>query len=123
MGFTLAPNGVILRLMDKAPCDLSAFVSGQRTFSVRDVMDAAHFRGELESCWQRLLASVEAEERAAELDPPSEAALQGLAEQFRYDRDLITAEETEHWLEERGLSFDDFSYHFLRRYWKERPGA
>ncbi len=43
-----------------------------------------------------------------------EAALQSAVEQFRYERDLITAEETERWLEARGLTLDDFSDYFVR---------
>ena len=35
-------------------------------------------------------------------------------------RDLITAEDTERWLEERGLTLDDFNGYFVRHYWADR---
>ncbi|MEP6685523.1 MAG: hypothetical protein ABJB22_01990, partial [Verrucomicrobiota bacterium] len=40
------------------------------------------------------------------------------AQAFRYAHNLITAEETEHWLEERGLTLEDFSDYFIRTYWR-----
>ena len=36
---------------------------------------------------------------------------------FRYEYDLITAEETEEWLGNRGLTLDDFTDYFTRNYW------
>jgi len=45
-----------------------------------------------------------------------EAAISAAAEQFRYRHDLITADETEAWLANRGLTFDDFSDYFARQY-------
>jgi hypothetical protein len=41
--------------------------------------------------------------------------LQARSEEFRISRDLISAEETERWLEERGLSLDDFSDFLIRQ--------
>ena len=48
-----------------------------------------------------------------------DSAIDAAAEQFRYQHDLITAEETERWLEERGLDLGDFSAYFVRHYWAE----
>src|SRR4051812_15579402 len=108
---------------DPALWELPIFAVGAREVTVGDVIDAAHVRGELEPCWKRLLA-LEAAVRqglaAVELD---ESALQALSEQFRYDRDLITEEETERWLGARGLTLDDFSGYFLRRYCEDTSGA
>ena len=50
-----------------------------------------------------------------------DAALQSISEQFRYERDLITAEETERWLEARGLAIGDFSGYFRRHFWNDAP--
>jgi len=50
---------------------------------------------------------------------PDEEVFQKMPEEFRYQRDLITGEETERWLGERGLTLDDFSGHFVRQYWSE----
>ena len=46
-----------------------------------------------------------------------EQELDAAAVAFRYQYDLITAEETEHWLEVRGLTVSDFSDYFAREYW------
>lgn len=96
------------------------FSSGEDAFTVRDVIDAAHFRGEIEPLWRDLLRIVAAEERAdasgLEVD---DAAIDSAVEQFRYQHDLITAEETERWLSERRLTLGDFGAYFVRHHWGE----
>jgi hypothetical protein len=94
------------------------------TFDVGDVIHAAFFRSELKKQWETLLALVEAERRADDAgESPDDAALQLMSDEFRTERDLISAEETEIWLRERGLSLDDFSRFFVRHYWKNRTDA
>lgn len=94
------------------------FISEDHSFTVRDVIDSAHFRGELQLLWENLLRLVAAERKADERDLEfDDAAIDTAAEQFRYEHDLITAEETEHWLEERALTLSDFSDYFVRHYW------
>jgi hypothetical protein len=62
-------------------------------------------------------ASRRSGERADELELElDESAISAAAEEFRYRHDLITAEETESWLANRGLTFDDFSDYFARQY-------
>lgn len=94
--------------------------SGEEAYTVRDLIDAAHFRGEVTPPWRDLLRLVAAEEKAdaGELEV-DEAAIDSAAVQFRYEHDLITAEETERWLGERGLTLGDFSAYFARHYWGE----
>ena len=97
------------------------FVCGDRSFTVRDVIDAALFRGELEPEWKNLLRLLAAEKKADEQDLEfDDDAIDAAAERFRYEHDLITAEETEHWLAGRGLALDDFSGFFLRHFWGEQ---
>jgi hypothetical protein len=92
-----------------------------RDYTVRDVIDAAYFRGELKSSWEELLRGLEAEgEASAETD---EEAIASAAEAFRYERNLITAEETERWLEERGLTLEDLTDYFTRAYWRTALNA
>ncbi len=88
------------------------------SYMEKDVIDAALFRGDLAPIWNELLRSIECENQADELEI-EEGALDQAAEEFRYDHDLITAEETEHWLEARDLTLDDFGEYFARRYWGE----
>jgi hypothetical protein len=97
------------------------FLCEDRPFDYRDVIDAACFRGELEPVWKDFLRLVAAERKAdtEELEVDDEA-IESAAEQFRYERDLITAEETERWLAERGLTLHDFGAHFVRHYWAKR---
>jgi len=90
---------------------------GTREYTAGDAVDAAIFRGELEPKWQAFLRHVAAEERADELELElDESAISAAAEEFRYRHDLITAEETEKWLSNRGLIFEDFSDYFARQY-------
>lgn len=96
---------------------ICVFAIAERSFTIEDVIAAAEFRGELDSWWKHILFLDECEARSADLYEPEEAALQTAAEQFRYERDLITAEETEAWLDARGLTAEDFSNHFTRQYW------
>ena len=107
---------------EPAQWNREVFVADTKPLAARDIIHAAHFRGELEPCWRELRVLVESEEKAAELDEPDEAALQSRSEEFRYERDLITTEETEHWLDERGLTLEDFNDYFLRHYWKDALG-
>jgi hypothetical protein len=88
------------------------------SYNVRDLIDAAFFRDELNPMWAELLRLIDAEKQATELELEiDETILDEASEKFRYEHDLITAEETERWLEERGLSLEEFSDFFARRYW------
>ncbi len=95
-----------------------------RDYSVRDVIDAAYFGGELKSLWEEMLRGIEAEKEATASDlEADDEAVASASETFRYDHDLITAEETERWLEERGLTLRDFGDYLIRRYWRNALDA
>ena len=94
------------------------FVCENRPVTGRDIVDAAIFRGELETEWKYLLRLLAAERRADEQNLEfDDDAIDTAAEQFRYQHDLITAEETEQWLAQRGLTLGEFSAYFVRNYW------
>src|SRR6184192_169998 len=98
--------------------DLIVCACDNQEYTARDATDATLFRGELDAKWKKFLHRVAAENRADELDLDlDESAISAAAEAFRYEHDLITAEETEAWLENRALSFDDFSDYFTRDYY------
>src|SRR5215475_1741979 len=100
-----------------SPHDVIVCACGTQDYTARDAIDAAIFRGELEDKWQKFLRHVAAEGRADELELElDESAISAAAEKFRYRHDLVTAEETEAWLANRGLTFDDFSDYFARQY-------
>src|SRR6266576_1095229 len=94
------------------------FSSGERGFTTKEVVDCALVRGEIDPLWKDFLRVAEcdrlANERELELD---DSALDSAAIAFRYKHDLITAEETERWLEDRGISLAEFSEYFARQYW------
>src|SRR5213596_422277 len=97
--------------------DLIVCACGEQEYTAHDAIDTAMFRGELEDKWKKFLRDAAAENRADELDLDlDESAISAAAEEFRYRHDLITAEETEAWLANRGLTFDDFSDYFARQY-------
>jgi hypothetical protein len=97
--------------------DLIVCACREKEYTARDAIDAAIFRGELGVKWKEFLDEVGAEKRADELELDlDESAISRAAEAFRYEYDLITAEETEAWLANRGLTFDDFSEYFTRKY-------
>lgn len=96
------------------------FACGDRAVTVRDLLDGALFRGELVPAWDELLRLVAAERQADEQELEySDDAIDAAAERFRYEHDLITAEETERWLTDRGLTLGDFAAYFVRHYWGE----
>ena len=98
--------------------DLIVCACGEQEYTAHDAIDAAIFRGELGIKWKEFLDEVEAEKRADELELElDESAISSAAEAFRYEYDLITAEETETWLANRGLTLEDFSDYFIRQYY------
>jgi hypothetical protein len=97
-----------------------AFNVGARAVTVDEVIRAAHFRGEINSHRQDLLLKIACQRHAvAQSLEPDPDAIQASADQFRYTRDLITTEETEEWMEKRGIEQHHFSNHILRGHWKE----
>src|ERR1043165_4496115 len=98
--------------------DLVVCACGEQEYTARDEIDAAIFRGDLDVKWKEFLHQLAAERRADELDlEPDDAAISRAAEAFRYEYDLITAEETEAWLANRGLTLDDFADYLTREYY------
>ena len=86
-----------------------AFSAGDSVYTWGDVVLAAVHRGDwsrLEEVLRRKLALLaEAEERG---DAPTEEELDAAAQEFRYERDLITGEDMEAWLTREGISVDDW---------------
>jgi hypothetical protein len=95
--------------------DLIVCACGDQEYTARDAIDAVIFRAELNAKWKEFLETVEAEKRSEELDLDLDrAAISSAAEAFRYEYDLITGEEAEAWLANRGLTLDDFTGYFTR---------
>jgi hypothetical protein len=100
--------------------DLVVCACGNREYKARDAIHLTLFRGELQPRWKEFLVRVESEKRADELEMDlDETAFDAAAEAFRYEYELITAEETEQWLTARSLTLDDFSDYFARQCWSK----
>ena len=94
-----------------------------RVFTLGHVFCAAAFGGWLGGFWtdleDALACAAYAGDEGFEVDT---AELQASADRFRYQRSIVTAEETERWLSERDLNEDDLVGYLERRYWHERFG-
>jgi len=96
---------------------------GSQEYTTRDAIHAALYRGDLGPLWQSFLHRNVAEKQADDTELElNEDAIDSAAEAFRYQHDLITAEETEIWLTMRNLSLDDFSEYFARRFCADELG-
>jgi len=94
------------------------FSRGEREFTAKEVVDCAVLRGEIDPLWDEFVRIGECDRLASEQGlEPDESAVDAAAIAFRYKHDLITAEETERWLEHRGVSLGEFSEYFARQYW------
>src|SRR5437660_10322043 len=94
------------------------FSSDERGFTAKEVVDCALVRGESDPLWKDFLRVAECDRMVNEGELELEdSALDSAAIAFRYKHDLITAEETERWLEDRGVSLAEFSEYFARQYW------
>lgn len=99
----------------KMPSDFTLFSVGERTWSLEDFAVAAKVWGD----WERLEKDVRlgigclkwAEEEG---DDVRDSEMESAANEFRYERDLITSEETEAWLEQWQLSVEDWAGYIRR---------
>lgn len=85
---------------------LPAFQAGARAFTQGEILDAAEWRGDLakfRAVWlERRARAAAAATMEAE---PTAKAVDEAVNAFRYARDLVSAEECDRWLDQRGLKF------------------
>jgi hypothetical protein len=106
-----------------ATSDCLAFAYKETAVSVGEVVRSALFRGALESNLTAVARKDACQEEADRLDlEADEAAVDAAVERFRYENDLISAEETERWLGARGLSAEQLEDYFVRGHWAETLG-
>jgi hypothetical protein len=92
-----------------------------RTYSWEDVLAAAELRGELLELERRTREGLACVRRAeAESSTPTADEVRAAATVFRYDRNLLAAEELEAWLEARGLTIGEWNRHLRRALLRER---
>ena len=85
--------------------DFGAFLKQQKDY--RQLIFDCH---KLQSCQRRA--------GAAALSPDA-VEIQLLANEFRYEHDLLTAEDLLHWLKQRDLNVEDFQHYIEQCYWLE----
>lgn len=99
----------------------AAFEVANRVVCFADVVRAAAVRGDLQPSLEATRIALASEARAVgEGRAADSEAVEAAMDAFRYERNLVTAEETEQWLAAHGLGEEQFGDHFLRRYWKSR---
>jgi hypothetical protein len=96
-----------------------ALAAPARAFTGEDLLHWADFSGHLHTSWTEFLVARAAQDQAAAEGKVADMdQVQLASEQFRYDRDITTAEETEAWLVERHLTMDQFMRWLERCYWQ-----
>jgi hypothetical protein len=97
------------------------FTVNGHTFDRYDIVAAAMLRGEWSAVEDQVRNGLACATRADEDGLPVSSDLEQAARQFRYDRKLITAEETEAWFEQVGVTFDAWQAYLqrseLKRVW------
>jgi hypothetical protein len=108
--------------------DLLGALAGRPVFTVAgrsylwdDVLLAADLRGELGPLERQTRQGLACLKRlAAEAEAVPADAVRAVATVFRYDRNLLAAEELETWLDARGLTVSDWNGHLRRLVLRER---
>jgi len=99
----------------------SVFEARGRTYTLGHVFAAAAFGGWTGGFWKELedglACAAYAGDEGFEIDT---VELQESADRFRYQRNLVTAEETERWLSGRDVDEDDLIGWLERRHWLDR---
>ena len=96
--------------------DEVVFSMEEEPYRWRDVILAAVRRGDWHAAERRTREGAAATSYAeASGDPMSSGAIEEAGREFRYDRDLVTAQGMEEWLERRKLSVQDWADHLERQ--------
>jgi hypothetical protein len=100
------------QVFSESPSPLAALLwsAGPLAFSLSDLIRVATHLGWLDAELRWIARCDQLRESA----PPDSDAIQRASESFRYEHDLLTAEETERWLEARSLRMEDLALHCER---------
>jgi hypothetical protein len=104
------------------------FATGEREYRLSDVVRAASAWGDLETLEQVVREGLACLERAGESDElPTREETEAQAAEFRYARDLISADEALAWLDARELTVEDWTEYLhrvlLRARWASELGT
>ncbi len=98
------------------------FSSDGEVFRWGDVVEHARLTGDWARLERQAALGIALEADADEDDAELEQVVDTAGEEFRYERDLITADEMEAWLEARDLTAGDWMGFLLRRELRTRAG-
>lgn len=85
------------------------FKVGARDYRWEDVLLAAHLWGEMAELERRVREAIACRKHTEDVGRPlSEDELDEAADEWRYDRDLLAADDTQEWLDQHGLDADDW---------------
>lgn len=98
------------------------FSSDGEVFRWGDVVEHAKLTGEWARLERRAALGIALETDSDENEAELEQAVDAAGEEFRYERDLITADEMEAWLAARDLTAGDWMGYLLRRELVSRAG-
>jgi hypothetical protein len=97
------------------------FSIGEKSFTWQDVVLAAILRGDWMAIEQQAILGLSLVEWAEENDTsPTEEDLDAAGQEFRYERDLVTAEEMEAWLGRCGLTVEEWMDYIERSLLRQR---
>jgi len=97
------------------------FSVGESSFTWQDVVLAAILRGDWMAIEQQARLGLSLVEWAENNDAsPSEEELDAASQEFRYERDLVTAEEMEAWLDRCGLTIEEWMDYIERSLLRQR---
>jgi hypothetical protein len=117
---TMLPD--LFRNRSNVDWESALFSVGGRRYTLRDVVRAAVLRGDWSHLQDQVRLGLACVNRARSGKPPA-VDLTRAADGFRYERNLITVEETEAWLERFGVTFDEWTAclerSLLRRMWAD----
>src|SRR5262245_26079848 len=99
---------------------------GPREYLWLDVFLAAMLRGEWRQFARQLVEGLACQAAADRQGAwPDDRQIEDAANTFRYERDLITSDETINWLDRAGLTLDAWTNYLVRRLlrdrWRDRP--
>jgi hypothetical protein len=108
--------------MQDAPPDHVVFSVGPAQYRLSDIVRTAGHWGDLTALEQTVRYGLACVKQATETDTaPTSAEIEAAASEFRYDRDLIAADEMQAWLDRWGLPVEGWTAYLqrslLRRRW------
>lgn len=97
------------------------FTVGPAQYRLSEIVQAARAWGDLDGLEEAARQGLACVKHAAETETlPTTAETDAAASEFRYDRDLITADETEAWLDRWGLSVESWTAYLERLLLRQR---